>query len=150
MERQDLPCAYLQVINVCEDGVNTVHAHLQLPSSAMSARTASSMQLMLCHMLHLSACARHYDALTHDTPVHDAPTHDRPTHDISTQFTPSIPEGWTLQLCMHRMQGQRWQYQQPFHQPVEQIPSSTTRLTHLNFQQELLRDASPLLVQVTS
>ena len=71
-------------------------------------------------------------------------------HDISTHLTPSTPQGWTLQLCMHHMQGQRWQYQQPFHQPVEQIPSSTTRLTHLNFQQELLRDASPLLVQVTS
>ncbi|KAL3131728.1 DnaJ subfamily C member 16 [Trebouxia sp. C0009 RCD-2024] len=48
----------------------------------------------------------------------------------------------------HRQQGPRWQYQQPFQQYAEQIPSSTTRLTHLNFQQELLRDASPLLVQV--
>ena len=50
--------------------------------------------------------------------------------------------------AMRHVQGQRWQYQQPFQQHVDHIPSSTTRLTHLNFQQELLRDASPLLVQV--
>ena len=46
------------------------------------------------------------------------------------------------------MQAPDWRFQHPFQQHAEQIPSSTTRLTYLNFQQELLRDSSPLLVQV--
>ena len=48
------------------------------------------------------------------------------------------------------MQSQDWRFQHPFyqHHATEQIPSSTMRFTYLNFQQELLRETSPLLVQV--
>ena len=48
------------------------------------------------------------------------------------------------------MQSQDWHFQHPFyqHHATEQIPSSTMRFTYLNFQQELLRETSPLLVQV--
>ena len=48
------------------------------------------------------------------------------------------------------MQSQDWRFQHPFyqHHATEQIPSSTMRFTYLNFQQELLQETSPLLVQV--
>ena len=48
------------------------------------------------------------------------------------------------------MQSQDWRFQHPFyqHHATEQIPSSTMRFTYLNFQQERLRETSPLLVQV--
>ncbi len=48
------------------------------------------------------------------------------------------------------MQSQDWRFQHPFyqHHATEQIPTSTMRFTYLNFQQELLRETSPLLVQV--
>ncbi len=47
-------------------------------------------------------------------------------------------------------QSQDWRFQHPFyqHHATEQIPSSTMRFTYFNFQQELLRETSPLLVQV--
>ena len=48
------------------------------------------------------------------------------------------------------MQSQDWRFQHPFyqHHATEQIPTSTMRFTYLNFQQELLQETSPLLVQV--
>lgn len=49
-----------------------------------------------------------------------------------------------------RQQSQDWHFQHPFnqHHATEQIPTSTMRFTYLNFQQELLQETSPLLVQV--
>ncbi|DBA85275.1 TPA: DnaJ subfamily C member 16 [Trebouxia sp. C0005] len=49
-----------------------------------------------------------------------------------------------------RQQSQDWRFQHPSyqHHATEQIPTSTMRFTYLNFKQELLRETSPLLVQV--